>query len=179
MHQQDFQLNHLPSFFHKIPDEVFRKATSSRRKLVAEQSEYSVEQQAIRIINHMDKENEFTKKSSTHQLICDILNSHLEFVPEAGTTPEIESKFKLFKQYLKTIGRESTKLSTSLGIRQFQMGLILFISLKIKQFQLSLWNSKDFEVKSSVNPKDKCKSAIEKFISLDISTLIENEDDEV
>ena len=61
MHQHDFQLNHLPSFFHKIPDEVFRKATSSRRKLVAEQSEYSVEQQAIRIINHMDKENEFMK----------------------------------------------------------------------------------------------------------------------
>ena len=171
-----FQLNNLPSFFHEIPDNVFHNATNSRRKLVEEQNLRSIEQQSIRVTNHIAKENESTAKNSIHELICEVLESNLEFIPESGLSSETESKFKSFKQFLKGVGRESTKLSTSLGIRQFRMGLLLFISLNIKKFQPSLWDSKSFEVKSSTNPTDKCKRAIEKFVSLDILTLIKNQD---
>ena len=136
-----------------------------------------VEQQSIRINNQLDREAESTEKNSKHQLICDVLALNLEFVPE--TVSEIEAKFKSFKNYLKNAGRESTKLSSNLGIRQFQLGLILFISSNIRQYKPSLWDPKFFEVKSSVNPKEKCKLAVEKFRTLDILTLIENDQDEV
>ena len=171
-----FQLNNLPSFFHEIPDQIFHEVINSRRKLVAAQNLRSIEQQSIRVTNHIAKENESSAKTSIHELICEVLTSNLEFIPESGSSSEIESKFKLFKEFLKGVGRESTKLSAGLGIRQFRMGLLLFISLNIKKFKPSLWDSKSFEVKASINPKEKCKSAIEKFVSLDILTLIKNQD---
>ena len=174
--QKLFQLNNLPSFFNEIPDRVFHEGINSRRKLVAEQNLRSIEQQSIRVTNHIAKENESTAKNSVHELICEVLTANLEFIPESGTSSEIDSKFKLLKQFLKGVGRESTKLSAGLGIRQFKIGLLLFISLNIKKFKPSLWDPKSFEVKPSTNPKEKCKSAIEKFISLDILTLMKNQD---
>ena len=173
------QLNNLPSFFKQIPDEIFREAVNSRRELVRVQNTHSIEMQAVRVTNQMEKENEFTEKNSTHQLICDVLSSNLELLPEVASIAEIESKFKSFKKHLKTVGRGSTKLSNNLGIRQYQMGLILFISNNIKKFKPALWDFKNFEVKSSVNPKEKCILSVAKFVSLDILTLIENENDEV
>ena len=41
----------------------------------------------------MEKEHEFTEKNSTHQLICDVLSSNLELLPEVASMAEIESKF--------------------------------------------------------------------------------------
>ena len=64
-------------------------------------------------------------------------------------------------------------------MRQFQLGLLLYISENIKKFKPALFDPKLYTVKPSRDPKEKTLNAIETFRSLDIATLIENEHDEI
>ena len=172
-------MNKITQYFDDIPEEVFRSAVKNRKKYNFNKQTYMYEQSAIRLRNGLDKETESATKSNVSKLISDVLCDHDEFIPEFASNIEIEAKHKSFKKFIKTAGPETTKLSNSIGVRQFQLGLLLFISSQIKKYKPALFDPKLYSVKASRDPKVKCLAAIERFRSLDIATLIENEHDEI
>ena len=172
-------MNKISNHFDTIPDEVFREAIRNRKAYILNKRKYSYEQQAIRLRNGLDKEKESATKSNISILIFDVLTNHDEFIPETATTMEIEAKHRAFKTFIRSAGQQSTKLSNSIGVRQFQLGVLLYISENIKKHKPALYDPKLYSVKSSRDPKDKCLKAIDQFRSLDIATLIDNEQDEI
>ena len=172
-------MNKITHYFNDLPDEVFREAITNRKSYNLNKRKYMIEQSSIRLRNGLDKEKESSTKSNVSKLIFDILCDHDEFIPEIATTVEIEAKHRLFKKFIKSAGPQTTKLSNSIGVRQFQLGLLLYISDKIKKFKPALFVPKLYSVKSSKDPKQQCLSAIDRFRSMDIATLVENENDEI
>ena len=172
-------MNKITNQFDEIPDEIFREAIRKRKEYNLNKRKYMYEQAAIRVQNGLDKEKESATKSNVSKLIFDILTDHDEFIPQTATTMEIEMKHRNFKKFVKTAGVQSTKLSNTIGVRQFQLGLLLYISKNIKKFKPALFDPKLYTVKPSRDPKEKTLNAIETFRSLDIATLIENEHDEI
>lgn len=172
-------MNKITHYFNDIPENVFREAVNKRKKYNLNKRTYMYEQTAIRLQNGLDKETESATKSNISKLISDVLCDHEDLIPEFATAMEIDAKHKSFKKFIKTAGPQTTKLSNSIGVRQFELGLLLFISTQIKKYKPALFDPKLFSVKASRDPKEKCLAAIERFRSLDIASLIENEHDEI
>ena len=172
-------MNKITKYFNDISDDIFHEAVSNRRTYNLNKKKYTYEMQAIRLRNGSDKEKESNEKSNISNLIVDILSDNSEFVPEIATTAAISEKFSLFKKFIKSAGQQSTKLSNNLGVRQFKLGLLLYIGQNIQKYQPALYDPKKYSVKPSTNPNEKCLEAIDRFRSLDIATLIENENDEI
>lgn len=172
-------MNKITKYFDDIPDDTYRQAITDRRSYNLSKRKYTYEMQAIRLQNGSDKERESNQKSNISNLIVDILSDHSEFVPDIATTAAITDKFNLFKKYIKSAGQQSTKLSNNLGVRQFKLGILLYIGQNIQKYKPALYDPKKYSVKPSTNPNEKCLEAIDRFITLDIETLIENENDEI